>query len=132
MLRINQPVYEAMLAHLQAVYPLEGCGLLGGVGDTAVRHTAVDNILRSPVAYEMDPTQQIRAMLELEAQGQEMLAIYHSHPAGPPHPSPTDVAQAYYPDAVYLIISLADRAQPVVGAFRIGNGRYTPIPLAIE
>ena len=132
MLRIARPVYEAMLAHLQAVYPQEGCGLLGGAEDTAVHHTAIDNILRSPVAYEMDPTQQIRAMLALEEQGQEMLAIYHSHPAGPPHPSPTDVAQAYYPDTAYVIVSLADREQPVAGAFRIGDGRYTTIPLMIE
>ena len=121
-----------MLAHLQAVYPLEGCGILGGVGDTAVQHTAIDNILQSPVAYEMNATQQIQTMIALEEQGQEVVAIYHSHPAGPPHPSATDVAQSYYPDVAYVIVSLVDRAVPAVGAFRIGDGRYSPIVLLIE
>ncbi len=132
MLTITRPVYDAMLEHLNAVYPQEGCGLLGGRGDTAVSHTAIDNILRSPVAYEMDATQQIQAMITLEAQGLEKLVIYHSHPTGPSYPSATDLAQAYYPDATYLIVSLADRARPIMAAFRIGDGRYTPIPLVIE
>ena len=35
MLTITRPVYDAMLDHLNAVYPQEGCGLLGGVGNTA-------------------------------------------------------------------------------------------------
>jgi proteasome lid subunit RPN8/RPN11 len=39
----------------------------------------------------------------MEAQGLEMVGIYHSHPHGPDSPSPTDIAEAYYPDAVYLI-----------------------------
>ncbi len=132
MLRITRSVYEAMLAHLQAVYPLEGCGILGGVGDTAGQHVAIDNILQSPVAYEMDPLQQIQAMMTIEAQGQEIIAIYHSHPAGPAHPSPTDVALAYYPDSVYVIVSLTDQTAPTVGAFRIGDGRYTPVSLLVE
>jgi proteasome lid subunit RPN8/RPN11 len=132
MLRITRSVYEAMLAHLQAVYPLEGCGILGGVGDTAVQHVAIDNILQSPVAYEMDPLQQIQAMMSIEAQNQEIIAIYHSHPTGPAHPSPTDVALAYYPDSVYVIVSLTDQTAPTVGAFWIGDGRYTPVSLLVE
>ncbi len=131
-MHITQPVYRAMLAHLQAVYPLEGCGILAGMGETAVHHYAIPNIRRSPVAYEMDPHRQVQVMLELETAGWQMVAIYHSHPTGPAYPSPTDVAQAYYPEAAYVIVSLADRERPLTGAFRIENGRYTRIPLVIE
>jgi [CysO sulfur-carrier protein]-S-L-cysteine hydrolase len=131
-MHITRPVYQAMLAHLQAVYPLEGCGILAGTGATAVHHYAIPNIRHSPVAYEMDPYRQIEAMLELENKGWQMVAIYHSHPGGPAHPSPTDVAQAYYPEAAQVIVSLADRQRPLTRAFCIADGRYTEIPLLIE
>jgi proteasome lid subunit RPN8/RPN11 len=70
----------------------------------------------------MDPVQQIKAMLAMEAEGLELIAIYHSHPDGPARPSPTDVALAYYPDTVQLIISLSDRARPSVRGFTIVDG----------
>jgi proteasome lid subunit RPN8/RPN11 len=131
-LYMKRPLFQAMLAHLQANYPLEACGILAGTANQALRLYTIDNILASPVAYEMDPKQQIQAMIELEAAGQEMVAIFHSHPTGPEWPSPTDVAQAYYPDSVYVIVSLADREQPVVRGFRIGNGRYHEVAISVE
>jgi proteasome lid subunit RPN8/RPN11 len=131
-LYMKRPLFQAMLAHLQANYPLEACGILAGTANQALRLYTIDNILASPVAYEMDPKQQIQAMIELEAAGQEMVAIFHSHPTGPERPSPTDVAQAYYPDSVYVIVSLADREQPVVRGFRIGNGRYHEVAISVE
>ena len=109
-----------MLNHLQACYPLEGCGLLAG--DEAGTVTAVypiDNILQSPTAYEMDPQQQIQVMLTLEAADWQMLALYHSHPQGPEQPSTTDIAQAYYPEALHIIVSLREQTVPVVRAFQI-------------
>lgn len=132
MLHMKQSVYEQMLTHLQTAYPLEGCGILGGPPGHATHFYAVENILRSPTAYEMNPTVQIQVMISLEERGLDMVGIVHSHPAGPERPSPTDVAQAYYPDAVYVIVSLANRAQPVVKAFQIGDGRYTAVPLLVE
>ena len=120
MLTINRPFLNQMLDHLQACYPLEGCGLLAGneVG-TVTAVYPIDNILQSPTAYEMDPQQQIQAMLTLEAADWQMLAIYHSHPQGPEHPSTTDIAQAYYPEALHIIVSLREQTAPVVRAFRI-------------
>jgi proteasome lid subunit RPN8/RPN11 len=75
----------------------------------------------SPVAYEMEPLQQIQAMLAIENDGLELLAIYHSHPDGPARPSPTDVALAYYPEQAQLIISLTGAAA-TVRAYRIADG----------
>ena len=59
------------------------------------------------------------------------LAIYHSHPAGPPIPSQTDIAEAFYPDSVYIIISLAHKP-PSVRAFRIAGGVVTEVELRAE
>jgi [CysO sulfur-carrier protein]-S-L-cysteine hydrolase len=131
-LQIERPLFSAMLALVQAEYPYEACGILAGSANR-VRHVyAIDNVLRSPVAYEMDPKQQLAAMLDLEKNGWEMLAIFHSHPTGPERPSPTDVAQAYYPESVYLIVSLEVRENPVVRGFRIENGRYHEVTLNVE
>jgi proteasome lid subunit RPN8/RPN11 len=78
----------------------------------------------------MEPAPQVRAIVDIEAAGLEFLAIYHSHPDGPARPSLTDLVQAYYPEQAYIIVSLADPAQPVVRAFLLADGRAREIPIA--
>lgn len=120
MLTIARPFLDEMLDHLQACYPWEGCGLLAGDLDGVVTAVyPIDNILQSPTAYEMDPQQQVEAMLALEAAGWQMLAIYHSHPQGPPQPSATDIALAHYPEALHVVVSLREQNAPKVRAFQI-------------
>ncbi len=123
MLTIERPLLNQLIDHLQACYPLEGCGLLAGDAEmgwvTAVY--PIENSLHSPTAYKMDPAQQIQAMLDLEACGWQLLALYHSHPHGPEVPSATDITLATYPEAIYVIVSLQERAAPVVRTFRIAG-----------
>jgi proteasome lid subunit RPN8/RPN11 len=52
----------------------------------------------------MDPREQLRAFERIEAGGWDLLGIFHSHPAGPDHPSATDIAEAAY-DVVQIIWS---------------------------
>jgi len=132
MVRLPAALYERMLAHLYSLYPEEACGLIGGRDGLAERLYHVENILHSPVAYEMEPLQQIRAILAIEAEGMDLLAIYHSHPDGPARPSPSDVAQAYYPEQAQLIVSLADRARPSLRAFLIADGNIREIDCIID
>jgi proteasome lid subunit RPN8/RPN11 len=54
------------------------------------------------------------------------LGIFHSHPAGPPIPSATDIAQALYPDSVYVIIAL-NQSPPSVRGFRIVEGQVNEV-----
>ena len=131
-LHIKRPLYQTMLAHLQENYPLEACGILAGSANQVAHLYPIDNILNSPVAYKMDPQQQIQAMIDLEVRGWEMAAIFHSHPTGPERPSSTDITQAYYPESVTIIVSLADRDRPVVRGFHIKNGRYHEVTLNVE
>jgi len=126
-------LHEEMIRQADAGYPEEICGLLAGSIDgrigRAVRLYPVENMLHSPVAYEMEPPAQVRAMIAIESEGLELVGIYHSHPTGPASPSPSDVAQAWYPDAAQIIISLVDRAWPMARAFLIRGGQVTGIPI---
>jgi proteasome lid subunit RPN8/RPN11 len=130
-LRIPRRIYEQMISHLQAVYPLEGCGLLAGENGEATAIYPVENILQSATEYEMDPRQQLEAMLAMEAEGKQLLAIYHSHPSGPQRPSQTDIERSLYPETAYIIVSFAERQRPVSRAFLLQEGHAGEIVMAI-
>lgn len=94
-----------MTAHVQAVYPEEGCGLLfAPPGRPAATLCVVENLLHSPTAYQMHPAELVQTILRQEAAGQELVAIFHSHPAGPATPSAADQAQWFYPAVAMFII----------------------------
>jgi proteasome lid subunit RPN8/RPN11 len=96
---------EQMLQHVKSVLPHEACGLVAGQGHRSTWVYPVENILHSPVRFRMDPQKQVMVLLEMERKDWDILAIYHSHPEGPEHPSTTDIAEASYPEAAYLIWS---------------------------
>ena len=130
-LAIDKTAYVIMLAHCQEIYPFEACGFLGGRDGRATVVTIVENAINSPVAYEMEPLQQLEAMLDMENNGLDLMAAYHSHPHGPSKPSPTDLAQAYYPDLPQIIISLRVRSEPSVRAFLLAPDAYQELKLQI-
>lgn len=125
--QISQEQLKSIIAQARADAPLETCGLMAGQAGRAEQVLPVPNAARSPVEYRMDGQEFAQAML---ACGYEPFAIYHSHPQGPPVPSPTDIARAFYPDSITIIISLAQEP-PSVRAFRIKAGQVTEIDLAV-
>jgi proteasome lid subunit RPN8/RPN11 len=127
--------YQHMLDHLLSCLPAEGCGMLGGRPGERICQAVlpVPNQLRSPVRFRMDPSAQLKAFYELEALGLELLAVFHSHPTGPDHPSPTDLGEFAYPGVLYLIWSPApfDPQGWQCRAFHIGKGIYTALPIEV-
>jgi [CysO sulfur-carrier protein]-S-L-cysteine hydrolase len=121
---------QQMLEDVLDQYPLEACGIVAGQNGGAVAVFPVENSLRSPVRFLMDPAQQVKVLFHLEEQGWDLLAIYHSHPEGPPNPSPTDIAEAYYPEAAYLIWSI-DGDDWVCRGYTIVGGSVEEIHLEI-
>jgi [CysO sulfur-carrier protein]-S-L-cysteine hydrolase len=126
-LTLPRPLYAEMMAHVLSNPALEMCGLLAGRDGVVDRVWPVPNDLHSPVAYRMNGPEFAEAMIGCEF---EPSGIFHSHPAGPPIPSPTDVAEAAYPDSVYVVISL-QTAPPSVRGFTIVDGQAHEIELVI-
>lgn len=120
---------DQIVAHARAQAPQEACGLIAGAGGDAKRVIRCANVHPSPVTrYAIDPREQLRAFRDMEAKGEELVAIYHSHPITQPYPSPTDRAEAHYPDAFYVLVSLRDVA-PEIRAFRMRDGWVREIDL---
>lgn len=132
MIKIEKSLHQEMLVQLEKNLPLEGCGLMAGLDSRVSRIYPISNRLASPYNYEMEPTQQLEAIMDLEERGLELLAIYHSHPNGPNMPSASDVSQAYYPDSFYIIVSFRSIKKPSVRAFRIRDGMVSEVPYSIE
>lgn len=79
--------------------------------------------------YVIDAREQLAAFRDMDARGEELVAIYHSHPVSPPSPSSIDLAEAHYPDAFYVLVSLRT-GQAEVRAYRITDGSVSEVPLA--
>jgi proteasome lid subunit RPN8/RPN11 len=124
-LQIPRHLHDEMLAQAVQELPNECCGLLAGRAGRVTHRYPLTNALASPVRYESDPKAMFAAVKDMRRHGTDVLAIYHSHPASEPVPSPTDLANNFYgPDVVHVIISLKG-SEPVVRAWRLGETSYS-------
>jgi len=111
---------ERIFALAREAEPAECCGLIGGSAEGQARSIySLRNVApNTNVAYEAAPEDLFSAQRQMRERGEQLIAIYHSHPRSEPRPSETDARLAYYPHAVYFIIGLAG-PEPVMRAFRI-------------
>lgn len=120
-LQLTANQIAAIIAHAHAAAPHECCGLIGGsIEGRAQTIYPAKNIAPDPlVTYEAAAEDLFAAQRAMRDRGEQLLAIYHSHPrSSDPEPSPTDVRLAYYPAAVYLIAGLGNDER-CLRAFRI-------------
>jgi proteasome lid subunit RPN8/RPN11 len=153
--RLPASIRDPITAAARAVAPLEMCGLVVGsdvpaAGGRPLRWVPTRNAAASPYVYEVDPADLVRVSLEIDARDEALWAIVHSHVASPGRPSPTDkpqadkppsptdIRQAFDPEALYLIVSLAAaEADPATGApslrcWRITGGEAVEVALEVE
>ena len=130
-MRIARQVYDGMLEQAREEAPDECCGIVGGKDGEATTLYRATNAEHSPLRYTLDPNDLFRITFrEIPENGEEMLAIYHSHTASPAYPSQTDINLATYPDSIYLILSLAEGEEPLRG-FRIYDGEISEVELTV-
>lgn len=122
---------RAIADHARAAYPNEACGLISGSDGRVTHITPIDNVAATPQThFEMHPQQQIAEMKRIIKAGEDLIAIYHSHPKTDPVPSQTDVHYAAYPEAITLIVSL-QRATPRFQAWYLRHEACNPVTVHI-
>ena len=138
------------LVHLAAAAPWEGVGLLAvpeedddaPPGDNwheerpavrAVRFYPGTNGAASATRYTMPPEEVLAAFGDMAARAWRLGAIIHSHPRGPATPSPTDLREAFYPEALMVIVSFA-AVPPELRAWWVGgaDGRPREVPVVAK
>jgi proteasome lid subunit RPN8/RPN11 len=125
--RVRADALAAIGAHARRESPNECCGLLIGTTELIDEAVAARNMVAAPSRYQIDPRDHIAANRRLRGTGRRVVGAYHSHPRTPATPSSTDLAEALYPEFVWLIVSLAGGALDYC-AYLIAGAE----PLALE
>ncbi len=148
MLELDKKYVDQMVAHALEDNPNECCGFIAGQRGRAVKLYRMTNIAASPnqrdmdpkKIYKMDPKEVYEALNEARENkwDPDPLVIYHSHTHSPAYPSRTDVQAATWdgvstwPDTCYVLISLMNRENPVVKAFKITDGQVKEEELRVS
>ncbi len=134
MLRLDNDQYLAIVAHAIDAVPDEACGLLaarpGGESGDIQQVYRCRNVRASAKVYEPHPLDVAAADDDAGARGLTLTGVYHSHTHTEAYPSPTDVAEAGWPDWHYVIVSLK-LPEPDVRSFRIVDGRIDEEPVVV-
>jgi proteasome lid subunit RPN8/RPN11 len=122
MITLKQAHANDIIEHAREEAPNECCGLIGGIDARTQTVYRLRNLADDPlVTYEASPEDLFAAQRAMRERGEQLLAIYHSHPRSKdPQPSATDVRLAYYPSAVYFIVGLGN-SEPCLRAFLISE-----------
>ena len=96
MIQIKEQPWRDMIAHAEATYPDECCGvMLGSVDEVKIvqRAVAMNNVAEGShrARYELAPEDLIQADREARAHGMDLVGIYHSHPDCDAYFSQTDL-----------------------------------------
>ena len=121
-MELDGVLFKEIAEHGLRAFPNEACGLVAGADGIPVKFFPMRNLDASPVSYRLDPSEQLEVFDRIDAEGWDLLGIVHTHTHSEAYPSETDRKLAFYPEARYLVMSLADRERPVLRAFRIDDG----------
>ncbi|MBF8266419.1 MAG: M67 family peptidase [Dehalococcoidia bacterium] len=125
MFNLEKHFYDEIIAHALEDDPNECCGLLVGSEGKVLKLYRTTNTLHSPIRYNIEPKELLQVHRELDDNGWDIVAIYHSHTHTHAYPSATDIQLAFWSDAFYLIVSLEKKENPLLRAFSIRNGQVT-------
>jgi proteasome lid subunit RPN8/RPN11 len=131
-MKIARELLDEIVAHAREDAPNECCGIVGGRDGEALTVHRARNEFASPTRFMVHALDQFKITQEIEDAGNEIVAMYHSHPKSEAKPSPTDVNLADgWPDPLWVICSLMG-AEPTVRAFSIRDGDVEEVELAVR
>jgi proteasome lid subunit RPN8/RPN11 len=131
--RLPAALLERIVAHARRDFPNECCGMVGVRDGSAVAVHEATNVAASPLRFEVDGLEVLRADDAFAAEGAEMGAIYHSHTRTEPYPSQTDINfAAGWPGVEWLIVGLRADGEPAVRSYRIDGGDVTEVEVEVD
>jgi len=105
---VRKGVWRAIWADARARAPEEAVGLLVGRGGCAGEAWPLPNVSKHPRQhYRAEPRSLLAALRQADREGFDVLALYHSHPAGRARPSLRDRDEATW-RVPYVILGLAE------------------------
>jgi proteasome lid subunit RPN8/RPN11 len=117
---ISRKITNQLLHLAQQSPDQEVCGLLGGHQGIARTCYPISNSAETPQQrFLLDATEQIAAMTQMRECGEQLFAIYHSHPNAAAYPSIHDRQLIGYVDVLHLIISLNTQGILEMRGFKI-------------
>lgn len=133
--QLSAGMVQQLIDHARAEYPNEMCGVIVGDrpaadGGRALRWVPTRNQAASPARYSIHPDDLYRLSVETDDADETFWGIVHSHTHSAARPSPTDIGLAFYPDAIYVLVSLADD-EPALLAWRIVEDGVHPVELLV-
>jgi proteasome lid subunit RPN8/RPN11 len=131
MFQVEARYTDDMIAHAREEAPNECCGILAGKDGRVLQLYRATNAEQSRYRYNIDSQDLFRIHRECEERGWQFVGIYHSHTESEAYPSPTDVRLAFWPEALYFLVSLRDSESPTVRAYRIVDGQVSEEELEI-
>jgi [CysO sulfur-carrier protein]-S-L-cysteine hydrolase len=135
--RLPGHIVEAIVRHARQERPNEACGLVVGTahaadGGVALRYVPCRNAAASPSRYLVHRDDLLAVIAEVDRSGDELWGVVHSHVRTPAVPSATDIAEAAWPAAVYLLATLVAEDEQPLRAWRITDGTAREIALVVE
>jgi len=128
---LSRRAHDDIVSHARETAPAECCGLLIGSSGAIVEAVRTRNIAEDPNRFEIQPADHIHARRVARLRGLEVLGFYHSHPHSPATPSATDLAEASYPEHLYLIVSpIAEPAE--VRLYHLEAGGFKELPWQLD
>jgi len=128
--KTEKNVLEAVREHGRARYPEECCGFLLGRFDATGAKTVVaaeraENVRSEnrERRYTIAPEDYLAADREAQERGLDIVGFYHSHPDHPARPSATDLAEATFPEYVYVINSVNEGRPGELTAWTLATDR---------
>lgn len=136
---IRQEIADALLVHARHALPNEACGLLAGDASSGRvrRFHPTRNEHASPYRFSVDPRDLVRLTYAMEADGDALVAVFHSHPRGEPRPSATDLREARYPMALHVLAgrpfprATDGNAEWSLRAWRIADLDLAEVPITV-
>ncbi len=130
---ISPELLGRLIAHAREDPANECCGVVAVRGISprrAVRVYRTRNIHESPLKFEIDSKELLGIWQQIEAEGLELGAIYHSHVRSAPYPSQTDISfAARWPGVEWIIVGLKDPAAPEVRSFLINGSEVSEVAI---